>query len=95
MECFAPYAANAGRSSNQYNSTSSFATTRAVMTDKILEKEKNLQKVKEAALKFRDTLTEYGYPLEVDVQHYDVTSIGAAEVRCVYDIFITDTRKVL
>lgn len=65
------------------------------MTQQNLEKEKNLQKVKEVALKLRDVLTEYGYPLDIDVQHYDVTSIGDTEVRCVYDIFINSTRKVL
>lgn len=37
------------------------------MTQQNLEKEKNLQKVKEVALKLRDVLTEYGYPLDIDV----------------------------
>lgn len=65
------------------------------MTQQNLEKEKNLQKVKEVALKLRDVLTEYGYPLDIDVQHYDVTSIGEAEARYVYDIIIRSTRRVL
>lgn len=65
------------------------------MTQQNLEKEKNLQKVKEVALKLRDVLTEYGYHLDIDVQHYDVTSIGDTEVRCVYDIIIRSTRRVL
>lgn len=65
------------------------------MTQQILEKEENLQKVKEAALKFRDALTEYGYPLNVDVRYYDVTPIGDKEVRCVYDISIHSARQVL
>lgn len=95
MECFASYAANAVRSRNQCNSTGSFTTERTAVTQQILEKEENLQKVKEAAVKFRDALTEYGYPLDVDVRHYDVTSISEAEARYVYDIIIRSTRRVL